>query len=153
MRRAWISAAFAVALAACGGSTASTGPGTPADGGVGGNGDAPEDSAPAADAGYLACMSPDGKVDPSLKSCNTVADCTIVEEQTDCCGTMLYVGLASTSASAFGACETAWVAHFPGCGCFSANTTTEDGKTAYPGSDAGAPEVQCASGTCMTYRP
>ena len=145
--RRWVSI-HALALACCGGSTASP-PAPIVDGGMS---DAPADAG-GADASYLACMDSSGHVDPSLKQCVAASDCVIGQEQTDCCGTILYVGLNASSAPAFDACQAAWLAHFPACGCFSENTSTEDGKTAYPGMDAGAPQVRCSGGTCATYRP
>jgi hypothetical protein len=110
------------------------------------------------DAGYLACMDASGQLNSSLKTCQSDADCTIKQEQTDCCGTILYVGVRTASAAAFDACEAAWVAHFPPCGCASNQTRTEDGKTSTFGSDAGAPQVHCTDftmngGVCMTYTP
>ena len=110
------------------------------------------------DAGYLACMDASGQVDASLKTCQSDTDCVIKQEQTDCCGTILYVGVRTASASAFDACEAAWVAHFPACGCASNQTKTEDGKASTFGGDAGAPQVHCtdftmSGGVCMTYTP
>jgi hypothetical protein len=103
-------------------------------------------------------MDGSGQVDASLKACHADSDCVIEEEQTDCCGTILYVGIASAFVSEYTACETAWLAHFPGCGCDSGQTKTEDGKTTYPGMDGGAPRVHCTDfttngGVCMTYTP
>ena len=110
------------------------------------------------DAGYLACMDASGQLDASLKTCKSDTDCVIEQEQTDCCGTILYVGVRTASAAAFDACEAAWVAHFPPCGCASNQTRTEDGKTTTIGGDAGAPQVHCTDftmngGICMTYTP
>jgi hypothetical protein len=148
-------------LTACGGSTAGE-----SDAGADARADASpgddvSDSAvqdSSADSGYLACMSASGQVDGSLKTCTSDSDCAIEREQTDCCGTILYVGVASTSVAMFGACEAAWVAHFPGCGCASNKTMTEDGKTTLLGVDGGGPEVHCTDftmsrGVCMTYTP
>jgi len=151
----------ALTLAACGGGTASesdSGTDARADASPG---DDVSDSAvqdTSAEAGYLACMSASGQLDGSLKTCQSDGDCVIEREQTDCCGTILYVGVASTSAGTFDACEAAWVAHFPGCGCASNKTTTEDGKTTLLGADGGGPEVHCtdftmSGGVCMTYTP
>ncbi|HEY3817686.1 MAG TPA: hypothetical protein VGL81_10965 [Polyangiaceae bacterium] len=151
-------------LAACGGSTSELS-------GDSGAVDARGDSAPgddlgdsavpdvsAGDAGYLACMSASGQVDDSLETCQADTDCTLREEQTDCCGSILYVGINTASAAAFGACESAWVAHFPGCGCAPGASKTEDGKTVGFGSDASAPQVHCgdftmSGGICLTYLP
>ena len=164
--RRWIGLAV-LALVACGGATAE--PVNPTDGG---GHDAQGDGAPGSDAaadvavvdapsdspGYLACMSATGQLDDTLKTCQADADCVIKQEQTDCCGTILYVGVNTASAAEFDACEAAWVSHFPGCGCASNQTKTEDGKTAVLGMDAGAPKVHCtdftmSGGVCMTYTP
>ena len=156
-----------LALAACGGSTA----GVATDGGTheAASGDAApsNDAAPGTDAapadaageaGYLACMSATGQLDASLKSCQSDSDCVMKQEMTDCCGTMLYVGVNEASAAAFDTCEAAWLAHFPACGCDSGVTKTEDGKSTTPGGDAGAAAVHCTDftmngGVCMTYTP
>jgi hypothetical protein len=155
----------AALLAACGGSVAQTAAapdgghdaradsGQPDDAGAV---DAPADAS--LDAEYLACMDASGQVDASLKACKSDSECVIKQEQTDCCGTVLYVGIASASASRFDACQPSWLAHFPGCGCASAQTNTEDGKMSYRWMDAGAPQVHCtdftmSGGVCMTYTP
>jgi hypothetical protein len=158
----WIGLAV-LALAGCGGTA--VGPNNTTDAG---GGDAQADSPPgddvdaafvdSGDAGYLACMSASGQLDPSLKACETDTSCVIKQEQTDCCGTILYVGVSAASAAKFDSCETSWLAHFPACGCASGQTKTEDGKTTLPGTDAGAPRVHCtdftmSGGICMTYTP
>jgi hypothetical protein len=156
-----------VTIAACGGSTV-TSPvdagehdaapdGVPPAADAAPGQDAVADDAPA-EAGYLACFNAAGQLDGSLKICQADADCVIEKEQTDCCGSILYVGVAEASVSAFEACEVGWVAHFPGCGCESNKTSTEDGKTSTLASDAGAPQVHCtdftmSSGICLTYTP
>jgi len=158
-----------VALAACGGTTAQPSSGTDAGADVRGDvspGDDLSDSAtpeaaPAdapVDAAYLACMSASGQIDASLATCQSDGDCAMAQEQTNCCGTILYVGIRAASASAFAVCESAWVAHFPACGCDSGVSTTQDGKTVGSSADASAPLVHCADftmngGTCLTYQP
>jgi hypothetical protein len=149
-----------LAIAACGGSTSSAagedggndGPVTDAAGG-----DTSSDAS-GLDAPYLACMSASGQLDASLKACQSDSDCTIQQEQTDCCGTTLFVGVSMTSVTAFNACQSSWLMHFPGCGCASAATMTEDGKMSYTFRDSAAPVVQCMGadagmGTCMTSTP
>jgi hypothetical protein len=167
--------ALALVLAACGGSTTSPAAGDA--GGADAHGDAPiplgddvsdaatletstdapvDDAADAAS--YLACMDSSGQLSYSLKGCQSDGDCSIQQEETDCCGTILYVGVNQSSVSEFKACESAWEAHFPGCGCASGQTKTEDGHLTYPGHDAGAPAVHCTDftnngGVCLTYTP
>jgi hypothetical protein len=157
-----------LAVAACGGSTGGLSNGTDSgtDSGTDARGDGSpgDDSSDAAipdgsgEAGYLACMSASGQLDGSLKACQSDGDCVIKQEQTDCCGTILYVGVSSASAARFDACEAAWVFHFPGCGCDSNKMTTEDGKMTSPAVDGGGPAVHCtdftmSGGVCMTYTP
>jgi hypothetical protein len=137
------------AAAACGGTV---NPGDDA----GTDGQSPNDAG--SDAGYLACMDSNGQLSDALKTCGSDADCVIKEEQTDCCGTILYVGVSTASASAFDACEAAWVSHFPACGCASNTKETEDGTITTYGADAAAPAVHCtdftmSGGVCMTYTP
>ncbi len=103
-------------------------------------------------------MSATGQLDDSLKTCQSDTDCIIAQEQTDCCGSILYVGVDTASAGRFGACEAAWAAHFPGCGCPAGPTKTEDGKSTALGADGGGPEVHCidftmSGGICLTYTP
>jgi hypothetical protein len=178
----WNRIALVAALASCGGSTVQSASG--GDGGTDAQADAgppgTDAGPPGTDAGppgddsggldapadvpldspaYLACMDPSGQVDGSLKACKTDSDCVIKQEQTDCCGTVLYVGIASPSASQFDACQTSWLAHFPACGCATGQSKTEDGTVTYPWTmDAGMPQVHCtdftmSGGVCLTYTP
>jgi hypothetical protein len=158
MKRRSISWALSCLLLACSdkvqlgdqGDASSAGPG---------DSDAHVDSAPndaiAADAsGYLECMNASGQLNTSLKTCRSDAECAIEEEQTDCCMTMLYVGVNTASTAKFVECEAAWLAHFIGpCGCPPGQTKTEDG-TVVATADAAGPFVHCTSGgLCMTYTP
>jgi len=158
--------AFVALVAACGGTTTPGTAGTDASAHDASSDGAPsgdDGGGPATDAagdapGYLACMDGTGKLDTSLKTCATDADCLIEQEQTDCCGTTLYVGVSTASKAAFDACEASWLAHFPPCGCDSGQTKTEDGKVWLPGQDASAPLVHCtdftsSGGICLTYSP
>jgi hypothetical protein len=150
--RRW-SPIVAAALAACGGSSVDT---STNDGGGDDSATGDAGAGDSGDIGYLACMSASGQLDDSLKTCQSDTDCVIVREQTDCCGTVLYAGVDAASVMAFDACETSWIAHFPGCGCASGQTTTEDGTVTRPGADAGAPQVHCADftsngGICLTF--
>jgi len=161
--RRW-SVVAAAALAACGGSSIDTsttdGGGDDARAADGGDDDSATADAggDSGDTGYLACMNASGQLDDSLKTCQSDTDCVIEREQTDCCGTILYAGVDTASVMEFGTCETSWVAHFPGCGCSSGQTKTEDGMITRPGMDAGAPQVHCtdftsSGGICLTFTP
>ena len=118
---------------------------------------APSDASTDAPA-YLACMDSSGRVDGSLKHCQSDAECVIASHTTSCCGDITYVGVASASASQFAICETTWDAHFPGCGCPPAPPKTEDGKSMTFGADSGTPQVHCIDftsngGICQTFLP
>jgi len=130
---------FLVVMVACGGTL---GPSEDA-----GDDDATADAA--LDAKYLACFDSSGQTDPSLKVCKTWSDCVVVQHQTDCCGTILYVGVSSTSAASFQKCEGNWDEHFPPCDCASNTRKTEDGHDVAPGDEVG-PVADCDAGLCMT---
>ncbi len=103
---------------------------------------------------YDECMSASGTVASSVKSCSTDQDCQPVAEQTDCCGSVLWVGIAKLSTELFAACETSWASQYPPCSCAAA-AKTEDGKTtATNGSTASAHCVSTSGGNvCMTTTP
>jgi hypothetical protein len=165
----WSCVAFAMlGLTACGGiATGTDGGSTDAAhnrdaGSVDARGDGGHDAdAHVADASveaaYLACMGDAGKLDDSLKVCKSSADCVIKQEQVDCCGSILYVGVNAASAAKFDGCEAVWAAHFPGCGCPPINMT-EDGNNVSFGPDASVVHVHCADftssgGICLTSLP
>jgi len=166
--RAWVGSGVlvvAVVFAACGGATfepAGSGDDAGRDAQRGdspsGDDDVTVADAPSDSPAYLACMDASGKLADSLKACKSDTDCVIKQEQIDCCGTILFVGVDVTSTKQFDVCETAWVAHFPGCGCATDYTETEDGKRTTLGIDAGGPLVRCTNftsngGLCLTYTP
>jgi hypothetical protein len=103
---------------------------------------------------YDECMSASGTVASSVKSCSGDQDCRAVAEQTDCCGSVLWVGVANVSSGLFAACETSWASQYPPCSC-AASAKTEDGKaTATNGSTASAHCVSTSGGNvCMTTTP
>jgi hypothetical protein len=150
----WIGPVVLV-LAACGGRS------EPLSSNDGGNAAALEaSSAPADSPAYLTCLNASGKLDPSLKTCQADVDCVAKVEFTDCCGSILYVGVNTASVSEFDPCEASWEAHFLGpCLCQPKPTQTEDGHTLPPlGMDASGPEVRCTDltmngGLCMTFTP
>lgn len=151
-------------MAGCGGSTQPLSP-RAADAGIDdgrASPPAPPDASEPTDASsdaspYLACMNATGQVSDTLKTCQNDSQCAIEPEQVDCCGTILWVGINTASALEFEACQPSWLAHFPGCGCASNQTRTEDGTVSYLGMDAAAPQVACgagsAGGLCLTYTP
>jgi hypothetical protein len=110
-------------------------------------------------ASYLTCFDATRTLYTWIKSCHIDSDCVAKVDFTDCCGTVLYVGVNNRSVSEFDTCEASWEAHFLGpCMCQPKPTQTEDGNTIYSGVDAASPGVRCTplpdnSGLCMTYAP
>ena len=131
----WALGAWFTALAACGGESDSEG----GSGGTGGSGGATGGSGGATGGsgggGYLDCFDASGKLSAyDLKTC-TGDTCVVVEHQTDCCGNTLLVGVESANLAKLQACETAWRATLPGCGC-----------------PAGPPTIEQPSGTTVTSK-
>jgi hypothetical protein len=173
MRATLVAALLVLPAAACGGSTTTSGDlfaqggddaaadGTSgADGGTSGDdaGGPGRDGGPSADAGAsdaaaLDCFLPDGGVRPEWKACTSAQACTEKLHQLNCCGSELAVGLNHAFVNAFGKCEAAWDAKFPGCGCAAAPTMTENGDTLGQG---GTIVVECVDirsngvGVCRT---
>ncbi len=151
----------ALVLLACGGKAGDSGTGTDA------GADSTSDGTPsdtASDTGTVdgpsdtaeGCFDDAGTV-PSVpfKQCGGDGDCVVVQHQTDCCGTIVLMGVAKSKSSAFSTCETAWQKHFPPCGCAPGPTKTEDGKTP---TDPGKAVVKCTDftsggGICKTSSP
>lgn len=101
-----------------------------------------------------ACFSPDGSVlSTPFKLCTNDSECTVGQHATDCCGGIQQVGIAASEQAAYAECESAWVAHFPECGCASNANVAEDGVQVMPGNVL---VVSCTdfvgnSGICKTY--
>jgi hypothetical protein len=97
----------------------------------------------------LACES-DGTTFPALeKACVEATDCFIADHLVSCCGTLIAVGLNTTSQSAFTAAETTCADAYPGCECAEEPTAAEDGRTNLDGAIA----VRCDAGLCRTFVP
>ncbi len=132
-------------LAACGGKVDA--PTTDAASDTGASDTAVSDSAPA-DTAPLACVDDKGQMPLSLKACGSDADCSQSVRQTDCCGTMLAVGVHKDLAAAFGTCERARQKELPLCDCLPKPLAAEDGSL-IPAD--GAAKVRCEFGNCRTY--
>jgi hypothetical protein len=78
------------------------------------------------------------------KTCTVDADCALVLDQLDCCGSMAALGIDADDVDAFNQQEAACAALFPGCGCAPMPTIAEDGKSA----EDGELVVRCTAGVC-----
>lgn len=90
----------------------------------------------------------------AVKECQGASSCLVKEHQINCCGTMIWMGVAAGDEAAFDACEAAWRDHFPGCGCASEATKTEQPATAVPDItkvDVGCMNCTMESCVCMTF--
>ncbi len=94
----------------------------------------------------LAC--PDGStMGPFERSCGSASDCSVALHQTDCCGTLTALGVASSALAEFTTAEAACSAGYPGWGCPAGPITTEDGGEV---STADAVVAVCSEGACRT---
>jgi len=110
------------------------------------SGSAPPDAAGTSE---LSCESGD-HVFPALdKTCTRASDCFIARHMVSCCGTLIAVGLNTSSQSVFETTEAACAADFPACGCASQPTAAEDGRT----EENGTIEVDCREQRCTTFVP
>lgn len=129
--------------------------GTPSDGGAP---DAGHSDAGSGDAGHPAtghdagvdCTATPPEFPAFSKTCSSVSECTVGLHQTDCCGTLDAIGIATSAAAAFSSAEAACVSMYPGCGCASGKITTDNGQSAPAGSGGSAIILACVSGKCET---
>jgi hypothetical protein len=82
------------------------------------------------------------------KSCDSAQDCSLVQHQIDCCGTVLVMGLQSAEQPAFAALEQYCAAQFPLCGCAAQGMMLEDGSMIDFGSTAAV--ADCIEGRCQS---
>jgi hypothetical protein len=81
------------------------------------------------------------------RSCETAADCVLVQHSTDCCGSHTVLGINARVAAAFAAAE-AQCGPALDCNCVPQQTALEDG-TFIPYGDASY-AVVCRSGRCRS---
>lgn len=115
------------------------------------DGGTPQEAGPTGDLGAstgpLTCQ---GYTMPAFsKACSAKSDCVVVTHTIDCCGTGKAIGLNAADQAAFVAEEKKCAATYPGCGCPTGPTHTEDGSQAPWG--ASAIDVDCVAGVCLTY--
>jgi hypothetical protein len=115
------------------------------DGMVGGDGSTTGDLG--ASTGVLKCGT--YSMPPFSKACAKTADCVLVTHTIDCCGSGKAIGLAASDEAAFKAEEAKCAATYPGCGCPTGPTRTEDGSKAPMTANAVA--VECVAGICTSY--
>ena len=80
------------------------------------------------------------------RSCMTPADCDIAPHQTDCCGSILFTGIAAYERMRFDVAEATCRAEYPACGCLG-TYSADDGTTPSSGPE---PYVLCTDNTCTT---
>lgn len=80
------------------------------------------------------------------RGCVSAFDCDIGAHQTDCCGSVLYTGIAAFERVRFDVAEAMCRAQYPDCECLG-GMTADDGTTPASGPE---PYVQCNAGTCET---
>jgi len=158
MRRTLLALTIAL-LCGCGGKTEAT-EDTTSDASAA---DASQDSAAEAAApdalpdssSWTDCFGADGTLaDWSIKACKGAGSCLVKEHQVNCCGTMVWMGVAGADEARFDACEALWRAHLPECGCAAEATKTEQPKEAVAiiaDVDVGCMNCTMDSCVCMTF--
>lgn len=118
------------ALVACGGSVDA--PGSTADASGDTSADVASDALPdatpdASDAsdGAIACNA--GTFPTFPRTCAADTDCVVAVHETNCCGTLVALGMRADQQGAFDAAESICRAQYPGCGCASQGITADDG--------------------------
>lgn len=81
--------------------------------------------------------------------CTDTSNCVLVSHQTDCCGSILMMGINHSEESRFAALETFCDSQYPACGCASFNVSAEDGTTV-PSDAQSKIIVSCNNGTCTS---
>ena len=125
-----------------------------ATGGVGGSGGTTGGSGGTNPDGGSACFDATGTLTSyDVKTC-TGDTCAILVHQTDCCGSTLLMGVEASHLAEMQACEKAWRATLPACGCPAGLPTIEQPAGATV-NDASAAQVTCGnwtntSGICIT---
>lgn len=121
------------------------------DTGTDGGDDASEPDASESDAGEIVCTGEGEPVFPTFdRTCSGPEDCTIALHQSDCCGSIVALGIAASEREAFDAAEAICQPMWPGCRCAPQPTMADDGTNASLG---GEPVVECNAGTCTTTYP
>jgi hypothetical protein len=138
---------LALGLGACGQSTTTNDAATQADATLDG---ASVDAFFVGDSGIV-CSGHDAASFPTFdRHCTHDTDCTIAQHQTDCCGSIQALGIATTETARFADDEAICEGQYPACGCASGTLQTDDGAMAPRGSGVAAVVVRCVTGTCTT---
>jgi hypothetical protein len=133
-----------------GGTGGGTGGAGGAGGSTGGSAGESEDAAPDGSS-FSDCFNRQGMFSNyDLKICNPVLnECIFAAHQTDCCGSITYVGLQKDQKAKFDECEAAWRQTFPPCGCAPGPSTVEQAGTVSGESEVAVDCVNCTTTTCV----
>ena len=85
-------------------------------------------------------------LDDGERACAVEDDCTILQVQTDCCGTLRFAGIANADAPAAQSDADACAAGADACDCNPEPPVADDGTSA----TFGTPAVNCIGGQCET---
>ena len=90
---------------------------------------------------------PQGLQDPKpVKACAAPSDCDFSMTTVDCCGSQVFVGIATFAKAAYDIEQTKCAGTMAICDCMPKPTTLEDGKVL----TTNAVPLQCVNGACMT---
>jgi len=83
------------------------------------------------------------------RACASSADCAAVVHQSDCCGTMVAIGIRASERAQFEASEQACRATYPLCMCAPRQLQADDGSLLRDDKEMA---VACRAGVCTSYR-
>lgn len=137
-----------------GGGTSGSGPGGTSSGGAAGTGGgiAPPSGATGAggfDTSGVQCASSPPQFPSFDKGCTDTTNCVLVSHETNCCGSILMMGINHAEADRFAALESLCESQYPACGCAASGVSAEDGTTV-PLDSQSKIVVTCDNGTCMS---
>ena len=81
------------------------------------------------------------------RSCHTDTDCFVAMHQTDCCGSIVAMGLSASQRVAFEAAETLCDRMYPSCACDPRPPFADDGRSG----SAATIAVRCDAGVCGSF--
>jgi hypothetical protein len=111
--------------------------------------DAGGDASTGTDAGAIGCGASGF---PAIdRSCSVADDCSVVEHQINCCGTLRALGIRASAKAAFDSAEATCRSSYPLCDCASHSTLADDGTSA---DGSGPARAECVAGQCRsTFAP
>ena len=92
---------------------------------------------------------PGGTFPTFARGCSSATNCALVQHETNCCGSMLIMGINHGEVTRFADAEKLCESQYPLCGCVSQGIQAEDGTTV-PADMANTIVAECVNMTCRS---